>query len=225
MYHIYKITNRLNGKIYVGQTRQPIEKRFLQHSKADSPLGQAIRDCGIENFTIEVIEECTTPDTAQQQEMFWVKALNCRVPNGYNRSAGGEGTFSSKPKPTTPPKKINIAGGTIAESLKRFRAELQLSQKEVAETLSILPQAYSRYETGKYIPRADDIAKLATAYNVTTDYLLGLSDSPRPKSQEVRDKEFFECVQNHTLAVLEALRKAGGVEVDKATAAVSVEQD
>lgn len=99
MYHIYKITNCLNGKIYIGQTRQPIEKRFLQHRNADSPLGQAIRDCGIENFTIEVIEECTTPDTARQQEMFWVKALNCRVPNGYNQSAGGEGTFPRKTKP------------------------------------------------------------------------------------------------------------------------------
>ena len=210
MYHIYKITNCLNGKIYVGQTRQPIEKRFLQHRNADSPLGQAIRDCGIENFTIEVIEECTTPDTARQQEMFWVKALNCRVPNGYNQSDGGEGTFSSKPKPTTPPKKINIAGGTIAESLKRFRAEFHLSQKDVAEKMGKQQAGYYRYESGEYIPRADDVVKLATAYNVTTDYLLGLSDEPRPKSQDVRDKEFFECVQNHTLAVLDALKKAGG---------------
>ena len=62
----------------------------MQHSKADSPLGQAIRDCGIENFTIEVIEECTTPDHTRRQEMFWVKALNCRVPNGYNQRDGGE---------------------------------------------------------------------------------------------------------------------------------------
>ncbi|MBR2518901.1 MAG: GIY-YIG nuclease family protein [Selenomonadaceae bacterium] len=37
MIAIYKITNRLNGKPYVGQTRQPIEKRFLQHAKAHTP--------------------------------------------------------------------------------------------------------------------------------------------------------------------------------------------
>ncbi len=39
---IYKITNLLNGKIYIGQTKQKIEQRFLQHSKTDSPLGQAM---------------------------------------------------------------------------------------------------------------------------------------------------------------------------------------
>ena len=71
-----------------------------------------------------------------------------------------------------------------------------------------MPQAYSRYEIGKFVPRADDIAKLATAYNVTADYLLGLSDEPRPKSQEVRDKEFFERVKAGTNLLQDALKKA-----------------
>ena len=44
---IYKITNLLNEKIYIGQTKQPIEKRFLKHFKADSPLGQDMREYGI----------------------------------------------------------------------------------------------------------------------------------------------------------------------------------
>mgnify|MGYP002868992889 CR=1 FL=1 len=55
---VYKITNLLNEKIYIGQTKQPIERRFIQHSKANSPLGQAMRECGLENFTIEIIERC-----------------------------------------------------------------------------------------------------------------------------------------------------------------------
>ena len=41
IYKIYKITNRLNGKVYIGQTIQPIEKRFMQHSKANSPLADS----------------------------------------------------------------------------------------------------------------------------------------------------------------------------------------
>lgn len=71
---------------------------------------------------------------------------------------------------------------TIAESLKRFRREFKLNQKEVAETVGMVPQAYYRYESGKYIPQADLIITLADAYGVTTDYLLGRSDEPRPKS-------------------------------------------
>lgn len=70
MITIYKITNRLNWKVYVGQTRQSIEKRFIQHSKADSPLGQAMQDCGLENFTIETIEECETLEQAKSANDF-----------------------------------------------------------------------------------------------------------------------------------------------------------
>ena len=70
----------------LGQTRQSIEQRFLQHFADKSPLGDAMRDCKIENFTIEVIEECETQIQANERERFWIKFLNCKVPNGYNRS-------------------------------------------------------------------------------------------------------------------------------------------
>ena len=88
---IYKITNRLNGKPYVGQTRQLIEKRFLQHYHAPTPLGQAMRECGIENFTIEVIEHCETQEQANERERFWIRVLNSKQPYGYNVKKGGGG--------------------------------------------------------------------------------------------------------------------------------------
>lgn len=57
---IYKVTNRLDGKIYIGQTRVSVKKRFKEHARADSLLGKAIRKDGIENFIAEVLEECET---------------------------------------------------------------------------------------------------------------------------------------------------------------------
>ena len=69
---------------------------------------------------------------------------------------------------------------TVADALKRFRSQYKVSQSEVAQKLGMLPQAYSRYETGKYSPRADDVVKLAQAYNVSADYLLGLSEIASP---------------------------------------------
>ena len=56
MIMIYKITNRLNCKPYVGQTKQSIEKRFLQHSKTDSPLGNAMEDCELEKYPMVIIK-------------------------------------------------------------------------------------------------------------------------------------------------------------------------
>ena len=88
---IYKITNLLSEKIYIGQTKQKIEQRFLQHSKANSPLGQAMRQCGLENFTVEVIENCKTQAELNEREKFWIKILNSKSPNGYNQTNGGGG--------------------------------------------------------------------------------------------------------------------------------------
>ena len=66
----------------------------------------------------------------------------------------------------------------IGESLKRFRREKGISQKTVAEKLGIMPQAYYRYESDKFVPTADIIIKIAQAYDVSADYLLGLDDEP-----------------------------------------------
>ena len=55
---VYKITNLLNEKIYIGQTKQKIEDRLIQHSYSFSTLGYDIRKFGLKNFKIEVIEEC-----------------------------------------------------------------------------------------------------------------------------------------------------------------------
>ena len=86
---VYKITNLINGKIYVGQTKFSVEKRFLQHAKANSIIGAAIRKYGAENFKIEVIEVCKTFLELNEREIFWIEKLNCKVPNGYNVADGG----------------------------------------------------------------------------------------------------------------------------------------
>ena len=80
----------------------------------------------------------------------------------------------------------------VAEGLKRFRKNAKLTQEDVADVLGIKRPAYSRYETGQFVPRADDIVTLARTYDVSTDYLLGLSDIPRPNFYDEREvKEAF----------------------------------
>lgn len=68
---------------------------------------------------------------------------------------------------------------TIGESLRRFRQEFHLTRKAVADTLGIKPQSYI-YEKAGVIPSSQVIVKLAKAYGVSADYLLGLSDIPTP---------------------------------------------
>lgn len=69
---------------------------------------------------------------------------------------------------------------TLSESLKRFRSEYNLKQKDVAEKLKMKQPLYQRYESGETVPAVTFIIKLADAYDVTADYLLGRSDKPHP---------------------------------------------
>ena len=91
---IYKITCLVNGKSYVGPTRQGLSRRITEHkrdSNKDRPgIDAAIHKYGWENFTVEVLEECPV-EQLNDREIFWIAELNTKVPNGYNLTDGGEG--------------------------------------------------------------------------------------------------------------------------------------
>ena len=66
------------------------------------------------------------------------------------------------------------------EALKRFRKTRSLSQMDLCEVLAIKQQQYSRYETGKREMKGNQIKTICEYYNVSADYLLGLTDEYRP---------------------------------------------
>nr|DAH16412.1 MAG TPA: intron associated endonuclease [Caudoviricetes sp.] len=89
---IYKITNKTNGKIYIGQSVNSLI-RFAGHkSNAKKPhrnsaIDKAIDKYGIENFELKVIE---ITEDYNAREKFWIKFYNSLVPYGYNIMDGGE---------------------------------------------------------------------------------------------------------------------------------------
>lgn len=91
MIGIYKWTNKINNKCYIGQSIC-IEKRYQQHIRATKnsqlPLHRALAKYGISNFNFEVLEECSR-DELDEKEIFYIKQYNCLVPNGYNLQKGG----------------------------------------------------------------------------------------------------------------------------------------
>ena len=88
---IYKITNILNGKIYIGQSVHP-DKRWWEHKNRakthydEFPLHLAISKYGEENFTFEILE--WTKDFDNEEKRL-IKKYNSLSPNGYNISEGG----------------------------------------------------------------------------------------------------------------------------------------
>ena len=99
MAHIYKITNILNDKKYVGKTEKDLESRWKQHlykATSDGPMviSQAIRKYGKENFKFEVIEKCLSEDV-NKKESYWIGKLDT-FENGYNSTLGGDGAVGTK---------------------------------------------------------------------------------------------------------------------------------
>lgn len=94
MGYIYKITNNINDKIYIGKTEFDIKKRFKEHYQESlrqceekRPLYNAINKYGIEHFKIELIEECSN---IEEREKYWIEFFDSYY-KGYNATLGGDG--------------------------------------------------------------------------------------------------------------------------------------
>lgn len=89
---IYKITNKITGKCYIGQTVQTLQRRWYKHlhNNRCPAMRDAIKKYGEENFTIEVIDTAETIDELNEKEIYWISFFNSLVPNGYNLQSGGK---------------------------------------------------------------------------------------------------------------------------------------
>ena len=86
---IYILTNKINNKVYVGQTTQSFNKRFKVHKCSKTAVGNALRKYGVDNFKttiLENIEEKYLDDCERE----FIKEYNSLAPNGYNLSSGGD---------------------------------------------------------------------------------------------------------------------------------------
>ena len=96
MSFIYKITNDINNKVYIGKTNLTIQERFKQHCKdakketfEKRPLYKAMKKYGIEHFYIEELEKCSTNE-ASEREQYWIGYYK-GYEQGYNATKGGDG--------------------------------------------------------------------------------------------------------------------------------------
>ena len=139
MGHIYKITNQINGKVYIGQTNLPsVQDRFDAHVKkanrhVNRYLYDAMNHYGIDNFSIEEIEHCDK-DKLDEREIFWISHYQSNNKDfGYNMTEGGGGgnTWTNNPHKKETGDKIRAA---------------HIGKKRSAETL----QRMSEARKGKY---------------------------------------------------------------------------
>lgn len=103
---IYKITNKINGKCYIGQSVN-IKQRWREHKSLINgiagteysyyPIYQAFHKYGIENFQFDILEECEI-EKLNIRERYWINYYKSNDSNkGYNQNSGGtDGQFYKK---------------------------------------------------------------------------------------------------------------------------------
>lgn len=138
---IYKATNKINGKIYIGQTRKTLKQRIKSHLwDADNKSGfhfhNAIRKYGIDNFTWETIFKCSSIEELEEKEKYFILKFDS-YKSGYNMTTGGEGCDERICKETTKEKLRNVI---ITDERK----------KKISEAIKL--HWVKRKEDGKDIP-------------------------------------------------------------------------
>lgn len=143
MSYIYKITNIINGKIYIGKTNRTIEERFKEHCQSiyreeKRPLYSAMKKYGIENFIIEEIEECPI-NIVDEREKYWIEYFNS-FKYGYNATIGGDGkayidrelvakTYQQVQNCAKTAKICNVCIDSVYQILREYNIQIKASQQ------------------------------------------------------------------------------------------------
>lgn len=153
MPYIYKVTNKINGKIYIGKTVRTIKIRWKEHcsdykkrNMEKRPLYDAMNKYGIENFEISLVEECDG-NILSEREKYWIEYYGS-FKYGYNATIGGDGkpyldydlvvaTYKELKSCTDVAKKLNIDKSTV-------RYILNLKQEKIFSSSQILKMKYGK---------------------------------------------------------------------------------
>lgn len=132
---VYKITNKVTNKIYIGITNQGSGARYRHHWYESrigepSPIHRSMAKYGEDNFTLEIIDFANTYDELKEKEKYWIKQYNSTDKSiGYNLTEGGDGTFGRKHSEDTKEKiRQKALGRKVSEETKKKMSETRLGK-------------------------------------------------------------------------------------------------
>lgn len=164
MAYIYKITNDINQKVYIGKTEFSVEKRFKEHRESykkerceKRPLYAAMNKYGIEHFHVETIEETDNPE---EREMYWIEHYDS-FENGYNATMGGDGKkyidydlvvakYEELQNAVEVAKQLNISKWSVRNILRSRGIEI-VSSSEIIQKKYSKPVAKIDIKTGEIL--------------------------------------------------------------------------
>lgn len=183
MAYIYKITNDINGKSYIGKTEFSIDKRFKEHCKDafrermnQRPLYRAMNKYGIEHFHIELLEETDNPE---ERECFWIEKLGTFGNNGYNATLGGDGkkyidynlvvaTYKEIQEINKTAELLGICVDSVSDILHQKEVEVLTTQQVLTNKYGKITNMYDLEDNFlRSFPSTNEAARYMVANNLT----------------------------------------------------------
>lgn len=172
--YIYCITNNVNSKIYIGQTKMSIEERYASHIRCSRTkngdnclLYLAMRKYGVKNFSVSLVE-CVREESVDdlqkrlnELEVFYIKDFNSLKPNGYNMTPGGN---APPPSDRIAVVKLSKSGDVLAEYSSIIDASQQNSIN--ASNIRHALNSNSHYSHGFYWHKKCDVLSVVSDGNI-----------------------------------------------------------
>jgi group I intron endonuclease len=147
---IYKVTNTINSKVYIGQTIQSLESRRIDHismanNNSTTHFHKAIRKYGLENFEWEILCQCESKYEMDDMEFHYIKQFDS-ISGGYNMTLGGEGSPGRKHTKKSILKISESKKGTpCPEHVKKLTSKRFKGIKKSKEHVSKVVKAKSKF--------------------------------------------------------------------------------
>lgn len=217
---VYKFTNTVNGKVYIGITSRPISERINDHIKLSnsgrgSKFHNATRKYGFDAFVLEILEECFTKEDLQEKEVFYIakyKADSRRY--GYNLTQGGESGFHLAPETKLKLSKKAV-GRKVSPEVCQHLSEVKKGRKHTEET----KQKMSRVQKGR--KHTEETRRLFSEMNigrvVPPEVRLRIRNTQKEKPVFISEETFRKRLETRRLndskkeKILQQIDKFGNV--------------
>ena len=199
---VYKITNKVTNKVYIGITNQGSGARYRHHWYESrigepSPIHRSMAKYGEENFTLEIIDFADTYDELKEKEKYWIKQYNSIDRTiGYNLTEGGDGTFGRKHSEETKEKiRQKALGRKLSDETKKKMSDIRRGkcsdkQKEHLRKLQdkCKRRVYQYDKNGEFVAEYDSIIEAANANGLNKDTIRRQLKNPPKNLKDHRIK-------------------------------------
>lgn len=199
---VYKITNKVTNKVYIGITNQGSGARYRHHWYESrigepSPIHRSMAKYGEENFTLEIIDFSDTYDELKEKEKYWIKQYNSIDRTiGYNLTEGGDGTFGRKHSEETKEKiRQKALGRKLSDETKKKMSDIRrgkCSDKQKEHLSKLQDQCkrkvYQYDKNGEFVAEYDSIIEAANANGLNKDTIRRQLKNPPKNLKDHRIK-------------------------------------